>query len=384
MTTTVPREGRTPARWWAAAWPDVRAALPGWIAARIVVLVALGGAHLLARVVDLGPRRLARLHEGLLAWDADWYLRIATHGYDGVPRSGLRFFPLLPVLARPLAVLFAGHVGLALLVLANVPALALGALLHRLALRETGDAALARRAAWLIALVPPAFVLVMGYTEPIALCMAVAAFLGLRTRRWGWAAAALLVAGLTRPVGVVLAVPAAIEGLRGWRQASPRERLLRLLPVGAPFAGTAVYLGWVWHRFGDPLEPMRVQSIPGLRGSFAFPLVTLWGAVSGVARGEFVRNATHIPWLVVLTVLVVITFRRWPLSYAAFAAVTLFLAASAEFWGSFERYGFGAFPVVLALASVTGSRWAGRGIIAVSALIMCGYALAALLNAYVP
>jgi hypothetical protein len=362
----------------------VLAALPAWLTARLVVLSALGISHLLAGALDVGPRRRARLHEGLLAWDADWYLRIAVHGYAGVKRSGLRFFPLLPGLARVLSPLFAGHAGLALLVLANVPALVLGALLHRLVLRETSDVALARRAAWFVALVPPAFVLVLGYTEPIALCMAVAGFLALRSKRWGWAAVALFLAGLTRPVGVILAVPAALEGLRGWRSASGRDRFLRLVPIAAPGAGTATYLAWVWWRFGDPLEPMRVQSIPGLRGSFAFPLVTVWRALHPHGDPLLARNLTHLPWLVVLTVLVVVTFRRWPLSYAAFAAVTLVLAASAEYWGSFERYGFGAFPVVLALASLTDRRWLERVALSVSAALMGGYAVAAFLNAYVP
>jgi hypothetical protein len=371
-------------RSWGVVRGDVIAALPAWVVARLVVLASLGLAHLLARWFDVGPRRLSRLHEGLLAWDADWYLRIAHDGYGGLPERALRFFPLLPVLARGLSVVFLGHIGPALLVLANVPALALGALIHRLTLDETGDARAAVRAAWLIALVPPAFVLVLGYTEPIALCMAVAGFLALRRRRWWWAAVAFFVAGLTRPVGVILAVPAAVEALRGWRGASTRERIERLAPVAAPGAGSAVYLGYVWVRFGDPLLPLSVQSIPGLRGSFALPVVTFWKAVAALFTGGDLRNLFHVPWIVVLTALVVVTFRRWPLSFAAFAAVTVVLAASAEFWGSFERYGFGAFPVVLALASITERRWQERAVIVVSGTLMACYATAAFLNSYVP
>ena len=56
-------------------------------------------------------------------------------------------------------------------------------------------------AAWLTALAPPAFVLVMGYSEPLFLCLVVAAFLWMRQGRWWSVAGAGFLAGLTRPVG---------------------------------------------------------------------------------------------------------------------------------------------------------------------------------------
>ena len=80
------------------------AALPGWITARLVVLVALGLAHLVAQRIDpaLEPLVHRRLHQGLLAWDGDWYLRIADRGYAALPEESLRFFPLYPMLGRAL------------------------------------------------------------------------------------------------------------------------------------------------------------------------------------------------------------------------------------------------------------------------------------------
>src|SRR5207244_12116389 len=142
-----------------------------------------------------------QLHRGLLAWDADWYRRIAEHGYAAIPRTGVRFFPLYPLAARVLAPVFGGMVDVSLLVLSNVPALLYGALLVRLVPRAGGDAASAGRAGWLVALVPSAFVLVMGYSEAIAGCLAVAAFLSLRSRQWWWAALAGYLSGLPRPSG---------------------------------------------------------------------------------------------------------------------------------------------------------------------------------------
>jgi len=372
--------------WRDEARRDLLAALPGWITARLVVLVALGLAHLVAQRIDPGLEPLVhrRLRQGLLAWDGDWYLRIADRGYADLPEESLRFFPLYPLLARGLGTLLFGSTAVALLVLANLPALLLGGLVHRLTLRETDDAALARRAAWLIALVPPFFVMVMGYGEPISLCLAVAAFLALRRQRWEWAAAAGFLAGLARPVGVLLAIPAAIEAARGLRAAGVGERLRRALPVVAPVAGVGAFLAWVWIRFDDPLLPLRVQNRAYLRGGWSNPLAIVAETVGDLAGGEFGRNALHLPWIVVFTALVVVSFRRWPASYATFAAASLVLAVSARNLGSFERYGFGAFPVVLALASVTAGDWSERMVVSLSIALMTGYATVAFLNLYVP
>jgi len=364
---------------------DVLAALPGWVVARVVVIGALVLAHVVAAKVDRQvPGFSSRLHRGLLSWDGRWYFDIAHRGYAALPDESLRFFPLYPLAARALAPVFVGHVGAALLLVSNLAALALGALVHRLCLMETGDDYLARRAAWFVALAPPLFVMVMGYGEPLALALSVACLWGLRTRRWGWAAAAGFLAGLTRPVGLLLALPAVVEGLRGLRDAPGGERALRGAAVVAPVAGTGVFLVWVGARFGDPLLPMQVQNRGYLRGGFVDPVTTLVRSTARVLDGHGGLNAQHLPWVVVVVVLTVIVCRRWPAAYGAYAVASLVLALTARNLGSFERYGFGAFPVVLALASMTSRPWAERAALTVCAATMAVYATLAFLLYYVP
>ena len=128
----------------------------------------------------------------------------------------LRFFPLVPMLAKPFI-----WVGIpakaAVLIVSNISALVAGVLVYMLARREGRDAAFATRAAWFLALAPAAFVLVMGYTEGTTLALAIGVFLALRSKRW-WVAAGLgVLAGLTRPSGFLLALPALIEAARGFR-----------------------------------------------------------------------------------------------------------------------------------------------------------------------
>src|SRR4051812_5533086 len=119
MATRIRGTGTAGRRLSSRVGPDLRAALPGWIVARAVVLVAVAVGH---AELDHGyrpPIKVVLTRTGLLSWDADWYRRIAEHGYGGVPRSGLRFFPLYPLVGRGLGWLTAGRVDWALLLVSN-------------------------------------------------------------------------------------------------------------------------------------------------------------------------------------------------------------------------------------------------------------------------
>jgi hypothetical protein len=360
---------------------DVRAALPAWVTARVVVLVALATAHYIANRLIVTPSR--QVHLGLLSWDGQWYRRIADTGYSHLFPTARRFFPLYPMSARVLTVVVRDP-GVALLLISSVSALVYGALLHRLALRETSDQSLARRSAWLVALVPPGFILAFGYTEAAAGALAVATFLGLRSRRWWTAAAAGFASGLLRPTGTLLALPALIEASRGLRRVTGREAIGRAVAVVAPVAGTASYLVWVGWRFGNALLPIRVQQRPYLRGGFANPLVAFYRCGRDFFAGHFDGNGMHFPMIVLLVLLVVVGARWWPASYTAFAATTLVLALSGQHLSSIERYGFAAFPVVLTLARGLDREDWWRAALATSASVMGGLAMLAFLGIYIP
>ena len=161
---------------------DLRAAVLPWLVARVLVLAALGIARYLVDQLDL--KGLVQPSQGLFAWDGAFYRDIAQHGYGSVPRAGLRFFPAYPVFGRVLGVVFLGHTAVGLLVVASGAALVGGALVHRLTLRETGDAEMARRATWYVAVIPAGMAYVLGYAEAMLLVCGVAMFLALRSKRW--------------------------------------------------------------------------------------------------------------------------------------------------------------------------------------------------------
>ncbi len=356
-------------------------AITAWVTARIAVFGALALARYL--VSNLGARDPAgRPPSGLIGWDATWYLRIIDSGYHHLPWESLRFFPLLPLVAKVFSPVVGARV--ALLVVVNLASLGASFLIERLARQETGDAALASRATWYLAMLPPAFILVMGYAESLLICLALATFLALRQKRWGLAAVAGLLAGLCRPLGVLLALPALIEGARGIRNAGAGARVQRALAALAPGVGGLVYLGWSWVSYGDPLRPLRLQQQYDRRGGFVNPVTRLVQAAGQLAEGVDLGSGLHFPWAIGFLVLLVVCFRRWPASYGVYASAILLVALSAGNLDSLERYGLSAFPLVLALAGLMRAPWLDRIAVVVASVGLTTYATLAFLGAYVP
>jgi len=362
---------------------DLRAAVVPWALARVLVVGSLGLARFLFDEVASGRRPVA-MSQGLFAFDASWYRAIAEDGYAPLAREARRFFPLFPLLGRWLGTVMLDHPEVALLLIANGSALVFAALLHRLTLRETGDAALANRAAWYASVVPPAMALVLGYAESLAMCFAVGMFLLVRSGRWLPAVPLGVLAGLCRPVGVLLVVPMAIEALRGWSASALRAKAERAAVVVAPVVGMGAYLVWVGARFGDVFEPLTIQNRRGLRGGFVDPFTRVVDAVSDLFGGDRFGSGLHIVWVAVCVVLIVMLARRLPASYTAYAATAVVLALTARNLDSFERYAMSTFPLLIGVALVTARAPFDRVVSALAAGGLVGYSLLAFFGSYVP
>ncbi len=363
---------------------DLRVAVVPWVVARTLVVGALLLSRHVFDEVDRGARPI-QLTQGLFAWDGAYYRDIAERGYSGLPDAALRFFPLVPLAARGLGTVLLGHDALALLLIANLSALAFGALLHRLTMQETGDAEAAARVAWFAALFPAASVLVMGYADATALALAVGVFLALRSDRFALAGALGFAAGMTRPLGLLLVVPALVEVLRarhgvtigGWvrRGAAVARRAAR--------AAARTSRGWAWPAT-IPWLPFSVQQRAHLRGDFVDPVSRLVDAARDLFGGDEFGSGLHLVWALAFLALLVVVARRLPASYTAFTAVTLLVGLSAENLDSFERYALGAFPLLIGLALVTGRRPVERLALTLAAGGLVGYSVLAFFGVSVP
>lgn len=291
-------------------------------------------------------------------WDACWYTTIASSGYgvgDGMGSTNL--FPFLPLVASALAgvngnlpIAFAAVNGVALVVAL------MG--LTRLVTRDV-DRATAQRTSLYVVVFPAAFFLIGPFTEAIFLAAAAWTFVGARERRWELAVIGGVVAGLTRPVGILLMLPVAWEAaMMVWdrrRAGSPLLRrgdvlaALAVIGPGLAYAGyvawTAVVVGqsyfdahmaWGEHHLAPPWEQLAAGIAYGLDHAKPAQLVN-----AGV-------------WIL-FAALTLAGFRRLPLSYTLFVIPQLVLAVTQEtVWPlmSTSRYMLALFPcfVVLAIA----------------------------------
>lgn len=357
-----------------ARWTDgLVAALAGWLAARVAVALGYVLARLLSGSVHLPDGRL-HLDERLLTYDGTFYRLIAQgwYGNPELPSEGIRFFPAYPGLARLLSPLALGNEDAALLVVSNAAAIGAALLLWRLALEITGDSGVGVRAAWMIAVIPAANVLAFAYTESLMLLVVTAFLLALHRRALGWAALLGLCAGLLRPAGVLLVVPAIIETWRWWRESRPTSPDPgRNSPESTDARSFSMLAGWVaatlssvvglgtamWvvsRRTGDLGDAFTIQR--QLRDGFRDPLTRIGAALVDFAGGSL-HDVYNFAFAVGFAVLFVVAVRkRQPASWLALMAVTWLVAASANNIDSFGRYCVVAAPFTIALAQWVRSR----------------------------
>ncbi len=273
-----------------------------------------------------------------VAWDSEFYISIALHGYDDpqmrsvAPGSELggvtlgphgahptwtsvnyAFFPAYPfamrALAGPLTLLRLDPV--ATLTLAGVIISLLGALAAMAAIadlaagpEDAGSGEGLRAAAYLLVW-PASFFLAQVYTEGLFLGLSFGALALARRRLWLPAGLCALAAAWTRSTGALLVLPLAWIWLEGGGLRRLRERPLstELVALAAVVAPAAAYLVWravfgvrfefietrffgrglfwlelTWNSWREALDWVRTGD-PQAR---AYYLVEVWGVAAGV------------------------------------------------------------------------------------------------------
>ena len=274
-----------------------------------------------------------------------------THGGNVFGAAGdlAHFFPLTPLCVAGLAILTRLPVTFVLFAFCWINALLFGVAVYVFAVRETGSETTARRAAALTQLVPGAFALVMGYTEPLADLLAIGYFIAVRRNRTVWALAAGLLAGISRPTGVLLALPGLIETLRACHRADWGARALvgGIVRTAAPLLGLGIYLAYCQSRFHDWLLPYSQQTAPANRGAVAQnPLHTLAELTSHHAFGILV---TSLACAAISATGVVVCHRRLAASDTAWSALMLVLGVTSPWFTSEPRYLAAIFPALIGL-----------------------------------
>ncbi|HYN02201.1 MAG TPA: mannosyltransferase family protein [Vicinamibacteria bacterium] len=368
-----------------------------WAAAAFDALVAVLTVHLLPKGTAFlahvlfpaarprpfpMPFEAAKFAETFAAWDSGWYFDIAQRGYYWSPsgQSSIAFFPLYPMLMRALAWPFGGGdralwiAGIAL----SYTCLFLGlAVLHRLTARTFGgDREAARRTLLYVAVFPFAYFFTQVYTESLFLLTSVSAVAAAVASRWGWAGLFGALAALTRPNGILIALPLGLLALAG------RPRLAELMRRAAALAlvplGFGAFCAYAFRLTGDPLAWLHAQAQWGYTVGNR-PWGELMRLLDGLERqglyGYFFSDPLapyyflHGMVALAFVALTPSVFTRVGTALGAYVAVSLYLPLSGNALEGIGRYAATLFPVFMLLGTIT-SRRVHEAILIGSALVL--------------
>lgn len=174
-------------------------------------------------------------------FDAVRYQQIVERGYH-LADGNAAFHPLYPLLAAVVRPALGGNSALALQAVSAVATITLCVVFTRY-VADVHDAGIAQSAGWLLLLTPPAFVLLMPYTESTFLVFAVSSLWAMQRRHWWLAGVFGGLATLTRQQGIALAVPLA------WLlYVALRQRQLRVRDLGTMLLIPGCYALFVLYR----------------------------------------------------------------------------------------------------------------------------------------
>ncbi len=337
---------------------------------------ALNGWQTLPELLSDGPAfPLAGIWE---RWDACWYIKIATFGYE-LGEQSAAFFPAFPIAVRAVGTITFLPYPVAGMI---VPAIAFVAAVTGLVrLVETSHGiVIARRAALFLGIFPSAFFLFAPFTEALFLAAVVWTLVFARERRWLLAAVLGFVAGLTRVQGLLLVLPLAWEALLAVRDARSDRRLATrdghvavATSLIATVAPAIAFVGFgLAARLLSGATPYDAQAFWG-GTSFHPP----WEVVAAsyrwiVDRGDAVQ-ALNLIALIGAAALLVAGARRMPLAYSLYAWPPIILIAlriQPTPLTSTTRLVVVLFPIFIVLALLTGRPWLERAWVILSLLFL--------------
>jgi hypothetical protein len=300
-------------------------------------------------------RGLDRAFDAFSRWDAWHYTRIALAGYPEGDPARAAFFPLFPTLVRILAELFGrpDRPGLfaSAVVVANV-CLVLATMVLIALVRLDLDADDARRAAWYLLVFPTSLFLSAGYSESLFLLLTMGAILACRTDHWLTAGLLGGLAALSRPVGVWVVLPLAIEAFLEWRAGRLRPWRPMWRPAVAVVLPGVFLLGWMWFqwmRYGDPLAFLHAQD--GWNREVGPP----WDTLIAFLNGRFslhtgFHSLTDLAFTLIGIAGVILSWRWLRPSYTAWFAVMMLVPLMTGSLVSMPRFVLVMFPLYLVLA----------------------------------
>lgn len=344
------------------SWRDaVRSGLFAYLLSRLLVVVGAGIAVAAQAVWSRwngeepvgGATALVRV---LNSWDGHWYLDVVRDGYPRaimenvtyfVPDARAAFFPLYPMIVRPLDwVLPGGPVSVSIavnLLLGAVVVVLVGSMA-----RTLFDVRTARKAMILTAFFPGSFVLSWAYSEAVLLTLAALCLTALHKKQWVLAGVLAAAGTAARPNGVALVAACAVAALLAI--ASDRNWKSLIAPFLAPW-GFIGFMLFLRHHTSEDWAWFRVQREAWKEG-------TSFGATAVQRTLDFFTDPFSSPTSAltaasVAAMVVALWLSRrhkLPLPHMAYSLTVLVLMLAPATVTARPRFLFTAFPLIIPVA----------------------------------
>ena len=288
-------------------------------------------------------------------WDSGWYLSIAKQGYFYTTgsASNVVFFPLYPLLLKIISWFTNNHILLAGIIISHLTLFGAIYFLYKLT-KIDFDEETSWRSVFYLLLFPTSFYLISVYTESLFLFLAILTFYLARKNKWWLAGISGLLASLTKPWGVAIVIPLAIEYLEqknfSWQKIKADILSLCLLPLG-----TFVYMLFLKIKFGSFWLFAAGQKIWHLDTAFN-PLFTLQKYWQNI----FLTISDNLPYQSAISIdfaffgsmllLSLVIFSKLRKSYGIYALLATLIPAFSGILVSMSRYALVVFPLFILLA----------------------------------
>ncbi len=318
-------------------------------------------------------------------WDAGWYVSVANEGYhlqEG-KHSNIAFSPFYPLLIRSIRWAVPGRPYeswfLAGFIVSNA-ALVVAMTYLLLLVRNDYGHEVASRTVLYVLVYPTSLFLSAVYAESTFLALAIPAFYYARRGKWWLVGILGFCTSISRPHGMLIAVPLALEYL-SQRQFRFRDFRADVLWIALIPLGMATLLVYFYFHLGDPFAPMKMQAAWNRKLMLPWETFRHFFSHSFVAHGA--EGGDYSPLDFVFTVLsfvlAVISWRVLRPSYALYNTIFFLMMTITGRLSTNIRYGLALFPAFIVLALAGRSKSFDSAYVSISAtlggLFMAIYAL---------
>ncbi|MFA6533469.1 MAG: mannosyltransferase family protein [Patescibacteria group bacterium] len=284
-----------------------------------------------------------------LIFDSTWFLKISQLGYFDIKSTA--FFPLWPLVIFNISkILYFIDYRIVGFIVANVMSLLACWLFYDIVKSDYNEK-IAYRSLKYFLFFPMSVFLGTAYSEPLFLLMTLLSFYFLKRKNYFFSGMCVLYASLTKPFGILLAIPLIIEAKLKAKKIFDFKWLFLFLSL----LGPVIYSLYLKISFDDPFIFLRAQNSPEWKAKIGLgSFIKLWQDIKILLSFQLLKYnyieaiMTSGLFIFILAVLILNRNKIKP-AFFIYSLIILLLTLFTNSLSSFGRYALLIFPFFIIL-----------------------------------